>query len=45
VVAERTLDFLGIQTLAVVQAAQQRRDNFLGFVLAEIFNEAGASSL
>ena len=39
-VAERTLDFLGIQAFAVVEAPQQGSDNLLGFILAEILDEA-----
>ncbi|MEI9977359.1 MAG: hypothetical protein WDO73_38065 [Ignavibacteriota bacterium] len=34
------LDVLGIDALAVVQAAQQRGNNFLGLVFAEILDEA-----
>jgi hypothetical protein len=39
VVAERALDFLGIQTLAVIEAPQQGSDNFLGFILAKVLDE------
>ena len=39
-VAERALDFPGFQAFAVVQAPQQRGDDFLGFILLEILDEA-----
>jgi len=40
VVAERALNVLGIDCLAVVQAAEQGGDDFLGFLFAEILDEA-----
>ena len=38
-IAERALDFLGIDGFAVVQAAEQGRDNLFGFLFAEVLDE------
>jgi len=40
VVAERALDFLRIDALAAVEAADERGDDLLGFILAEILDES-----
>src|ERR1700678_4178335 len=40
VLAQHALDFGRLEALAIVQAAEQAVDNFLGFVLAEVLDEA-----
>src|SRR5580700_1354884 len=40
VLAQHALDFGRLEALAIVQAAEQAVDNFLGFIFAEVLDEA-----
>jgi hypothetical protein len=44
VLAEHALDFGRLEALAVVQAAEQAVDDLLGFILAEVLDEAVVES-
>src|SRR5580692_6554989 len=40
VLAQHALDFGGLEALTAIQAAEQAVDNLLGFILAEVLDEA-----